>query len=184
MGPVRYMTMLRYESKHKSLKEISKRANNFKNITKTISYRHQAELVYNGYTYIDNLDCGKVSEIDTPLPKILLTSRFEKMYEVQWYKINNFKYRQSLAILIKNQFFSIERILLLDDKIYFLIQCLKYMDFSIFTHSIVVEKNFSIEATLIEIEKINEKRPYEMKYLNGKYFIFADTLNVTNTMKN
>lgn len=136
MGPIIHMSMMRYEAKHKALKTTAKRGNNYINITKTISMRHQAELVYKGYTYSNEIDCGKISRRDILdfnaqereiVEKIL--EKEEMLCEIQWYQINNFTFRKHLAILHDKQFHEIDRILIVNDKYFFLCINLEFLEF-------------------------------------------------------
>lgn len=190
MGPVRYMATQVFERRHKTLKNLSRRANNFKNITKTLSYRNQAELVYNGFTYIDDLDCGKLSTLNTETldhnELSLITSvpkADETIYEIQYFKLNNFVYREGTAILVENQFCVIERIVVIGVQYYFLCHPLDYLNFHKFTHSLIVDKMSANNARVIDVNDLSHKTPYEVKNLNGNFHIFADTLDVKNAMQ-
>lgn len=46
MGPVRHFWTMRFESKHGYLKDLSKKLKNYKNICKTLAYRHQQEMLF------------------------------------------------------------------------------------------------------------------------------------------
>lgn len=189
MGPPVYMNMLRFEAKHKALKTIAKRGNNYINITKTISVRHQAELIYNGFTYCDEIDCGKITRRNIEdfnlqekeiVSEILLKD--DILCEIQWFKINNFTFKKELAILHEKHFHEIDKILIIDDKYYLLCICLEFKKFDSFTHSLIVEKIVPLKVTLIPFNKLKFVKPYEIKHFDQKLFIFADTLDVEHVM--
>lgn len=190
MGPVRYMASQVFERKHKSLKNLSNKANNFKNITKTISYRHQAEIVYHGHAYTQELDCGKLSVLDLAMlseSEKSAISAFnyetnEPIYEIQHLNCNNFTYRRGLAILYENSFFCIERIFVIGSEYYFLCQLFDYLHFHDFTHSLVVEKNVSENIQIVDFREMREKVPYDVKTLKGRCHILADTLQVKHVI--
>lgn len=190
MGPVAPMSMMKFESAHKSLKTIGKKAGNFKNITKTISYRKEAEFIYNGFTYQNELKFGKMSTIDLTMFSHsdkeainVFVEENEEIVEVDWFKMNGLKYRRGLAMIINGFVYSIENILIINEKCYFLCYRFDSVVFHSFTHSIVVERGAKIEVSVFEFEQLTQKQPYEIKDVNGKYHIFATTLNVTNILK-
>lgn len=147
MGPICHMNMIRYEAKHKALKTIAKRGNNFINITKTISFRNQAELVYRGFTYCDEVDCGRISQFDfsnfNEVESTAFARYFEKneaLYQIQWLKFNNFTFRKYLAVLHEKVFYEIDSILVMSDKYFFLCNTFDFQKFDSFTNSLIVKK--------------------------------------------
>lgn len=153
MGPVIHMSMIRYESKHKSLKNIAKRGNNFINITKTISVRSQAELVFQGFTYCDEIDCGKISRKNLSLFNELeqhvvaqIVENNNILCEIEWFKCNNFTYRRNFAVLFENQFHEINRILVVDDRYYLLCSSFYFEQSDSFTHSLILKKKNSVNT--------------------------------------
>lgn len=190
MGPVAYMSMMSFESEHKSLKTFGRNANNFKNITKTIAYKKEAEFVYNGFTYQNKLSFGKVlatdlasfSDDERAAISPLLEPN-EHPNEVQWFKMNGLTYRRGLAMIIDYCVCSIERILIMNEKCFLYCHRFDSLTFCSFTHSIVVEKGSNTNVKLFEFEKMTKKQLYEIKCVNGKYHIFAATLDVTNVLQ-
>lgn len=188
MGPVVYMSMMRFESKHKSLKNISKTANNFKNITQTISNRNEAQFVYNGFTYKNEFEFGKstkasLTDFDDN-DKIILAPIFnqnETQNEIQWFKMNSITYRRGFAIVIDGSIYSIERILISGENRYLLCYRLNCLTFCSYTHSFLVKKCEETDRKMIELEQLQCKRTYEVKFINGNYHIFASTLDICKT---
>ena len=45
-GPLTHMWCMRYEAKHRFFKQIAKVTGNFKNIAKSLSFRHQRHICY------------------------------------------------------------------------------------------------------------------------------------------
>lgn len=185
MGPIRQMSMMRFEQKHQSLKRIAQKSKNFKNITKTLSYRHQAEIVYKGYTYLDSTECGKINKFDIESVDDQCKNTIRNVIddrnvlEIQWCTLNNFTYRQGNALLHNNTFWLIENILIDDGKYLFVCISLDVIQFEKFTHSIIIERTTSLELEIIELGILKRKKPYGIINLNGNMHIFADTLDVT-----
>lgn len=187
MGPVVFMSMMRFESKHKSLKTLCKKGNNFKNITKTISTRNEAEFIYNGFTYKNEFKFGKNSRVHLTdfdhNDRIILApiaNQIETFSEIQWFKMNDITYRRGRALLIDNFIYSIERILDIDEKCYLLCHPFNLITFCSFTHSIIVEKCEGTNVKIIEFEKLTHKRSFEVKCVNSEYHVFAATLEISN----
>lgn len=183
MGPVCHMSMLRFESKHKSLKNIAKQGNNWINITKTISTRNQAELIFNGFTYCDEIDCGKITTIN--MEKLIeleqealanIADKNELICEVQWLNCNNFTYRKNSAVLHEHFFYEIDRILVVEDKYFLLCSRFHVVEFDNFTHSYILEKFKPSIKLAIFFDDLNLKKPHDIKIFEGKSFIFAETL--------
>lgn len=189
MGPLIFMSMLRFEAKHKVLKTIAKRGNNFINITKTISFRHQAELVYKGFTYCDEIDCGKISrrvisDFGDKEEEIVgnLFENNEIVCEIQWFKLNNYIFRKGFAVLHNKLFHEISRILIVGDKYTLLCNSLEFQKFDSFTHSLNFKKMDPLNHILIAFDELKFEKPYEIKNFENNLFIFADTLDVSQVM--
>lgn len=189
MGPVCHMNMIRHEAKHKDLKNFAKRGNNYINITKTISVRHQSELVYNGFTYCDELDCGKISfipfsqlnEIEKEVMNKFIIEG-EILCGIEWFKCNYLTFRSGMAVLHGKQFHKINRILVLNDKYFFSCDGLEFELFESFTHSLILKKSMPLSQKLIQFDELSTKKPYDIKLIEEKLFIFAETLDVCQAM--
>lgn len=143
------------------MKNIAQRGKNFINITKTLSVQCQAELVFNGFTYCDRIDCGKIFRIDALqltkqeqeiMDEILIEN--EILCGIEWLKCNNFTYRKGCAILHDNSFFEVDRILVLHDKYFFLCSKYQFRQFCSFTNSLIVEKLFNSMQSLIPFNQL------------------------------
>lgn len=187
MGPISYMSMMRFESKRSALKLMGKKANNFKNITKTISTRHQAELAYKGFTFVNNMCSGKLSRCELELVDNaqyieIIKNSFDQnltIMKTKWCTLNNFTYKQQNVIIVYRRFWKIENILIVNQQHYFLCSSVDVISFDSFTHSKVVETQNSPEILLISLEAMDVKQPFNIIYSNGKMHIFADTLEVS-----
>lgn len=189
MGPLCHMNMMRFESKHKSLKNIVMHGKNFINITKTISFRSQAELLYKGFTYCDEIDCGKISRVDISSfdevdQSILSQVLFEgdHLCEIEWFKCNDLTFRKGFAVLHGDFFHRIDRILVANDKYFLFSSRLKFTRFDSFTHSLIIEEITPPIHDLILFDDLNFKKPYEIKFVEKQFFIFAETLDVCRAM--
>lgn len=187
MGPLCHMNMMRFESKHKSLKSIAKRGNNFINITQTISIRSQAELLYKGFTYCDDIDCGKISRIDVTQLEVeselanVLEER-DTVFEIEWYKCNNLTFKKDLVVMHENYFHQIIRIFAVNDKYFLFSVKFRFSEFDSFIHCLIIEKITPSIKKLIPLNDLNFKKPYEIKLIGGKTAIFAENLDVCRAM--
>lgn len=59
MGPVIHMWMMRFESKHKYFTDLAKKTNNFINLTKSLSIRHQAMISASQFICTDKVEKSK-----------------------------------------------------------------------------------------------------------------------------
>lgn len=184
--------MMRFENKHKSLKNIGRKSNNFKNITKTISTRNEAEYIHNGFTYKNEFKSGKISQVnftkfDDDDKEIIapIFNQNETLNEIQWFKVNDITYKKGLVILIDNFIYSIERIFVIDRKFHLFCHRFNSLSFCSFTHSILVEKSrilveksYKTVGNLIDFEQLTHKRSYELKCVEDKYHVYVTTLDV------
>lgn len=137
VGPIKEMSMMRFESKHQDLK---KRANgrNFINLTKSICESHQKYISTIDDTYTNNLSHGVLKEIDTVFEtenNALLDKCMDRNYKVfETIKVeyNGYKYRVGLFVNIGNFLYEIEKILANRSNIYFVLLQYKIAQFDEF----------------------------------------------------
>lgn len=188
MGNLKSMSMMRYESKHKSLKQIAKIGNNFKNITKTMVTMHQQTTITNKESYMDVFSNG----LKTVLPKnfidlneSMLIDRFnlnENLFELKWFSYFEFKYKCGLFIFVDNILCEITRILNQAKDFYFIIKEFKVVSFSKCLNSANIEpKNPSIER-IVQFSELEHKQVYEKKTVNNCYYIIIDSLETQRCM--
>lgn len=108
MGPLVSMSMMRFESKHKTLKEMAHNTNNFINLTKTIAIKHQqiSSLVIDSFR--DKIACGKIIKTDEmylherdDILRKYLDFKHE-IYEAHHLDYNIFTYKTGLLISENN----------------------------------------------------------------------------------
>lgn len=183
VGPLLYMNMTRYESKHKVFKNFSNRTHNFKNINMTLSVKHQELLCKNGFTYVDDIEKGVVVALDKNLTtnhEQLLFDTFgkevENVTQIKWLRINNYEYRKNLLILHNFSLYQIQNILIIDNRFYFL--CIQFyaVSFNSFLNSFKIEE--SSNYILIELCNLENMKTYEIKFIGSDSYIVAETLEL------
>lgn len=63
MGPVIYMSMMRFENKHKYFKNHVKRTNNFMNINRSLALQHQQFICKQENSYKDEITTGSKTHV-------------------------------------------------------------------------------------------------------------------------
>lgn len=96
MGPVIHMNMIRYESKHKTFKEIIHRSPNFQNVCKTLAIRHQQHAVMSAANYHDIISAGRKfflheNDFDEEMNLIRPNQDNESIFETEYFCCNGFK---------------------------------------------------------------------------------------------
>lgn len=119
MGPLISMSTIRYESKHQHLERLIETSRNTVNVTKTITKRHQSQLVFKSNTYLNEIQYGKKVSISQSCEfELSLTSNHssaQKMFSVDWFRWNSYVYRKGLFIY-EWKFAEIEGLYIIDDE--------------------------------------------------------------------
>lgn len=186
VGPVVVnMTTMRYESKHKVFKTFAENTMNFKDINKTLAVKHQEMLCTSGFTYMDNIECGKLKNLSAEYIKNhrqLLDSYtsdgLDDMFETKWFNYNSNHYRNGLLIMHNNSLHEIFDILYLHSEYFFITKQLTFVEFNEFLNSFEIEENKFVEYDLIDFSKLMNKKSYEVKSIDKNKYVIADTLEL------
>lgn len=182
-GPLIHMNMIHYERKHKVFKDFANATHNFKNINKTLSTKHQQSMCAKGFTYVDDIQNGVISQLDDDFVlkygAILEVSSVEciKVKTTKWLSINNYKYREHSLILHEHFLYGIRNILMDDDgRFFFLCQQFDVISFDPFLNSFKIEKKSS--NALIEYSKLKNKKTYQVIFNGKDQYIIIETLEL------
>lgn len=186
MGPLNTMSMMRFESKHKTLKEFARGNNNFMDITKTLALKHQQMISLVNSSYTDTFTNGKLTKVNDMFPKdyVELLRKYidwdEDIYETNWLQHNIFNYREGLLIFTQNNLLEIQKIIINNFNYYFV--CVQYdiIEYNKFLNSIRIQKRQQICHSVVKFSSLDNKTVYEKQILDGEYYIILDTLDLKN----
>lgn len=180
MGPLKQMSMIRFESKHKTLKNYVKRTNNFRNINKSLAIKHQQIMSRCKNTYDQKISSGKKTKTVniSVLGNITEISDNDVIYEIKWLQYNSFRFRPGLLILHRKLLYEIEKLMIVNDEYYVL--CFQYesVNFDTFLNGLKVNKLEPKKFAFNKFDSLEKKILYEKKKLNGDLYVTADTLDL------
>lgn len=186
MGPLVAMSMKRFESKHKTLKEFATNTNNFVNLTKTLAIKHQQMMSMSDGNYTDNFISGKlkkVSDVFQSNHADLMREYFDldkDIYETKSLEYNMFKYREGLFISENNFIFEIQKIIVCDSEYYFVCAQFEFVAIDSFLNSIKIEKRQPSIYAVIKFNSLSNKNVFEKQILNEEYYIVLKTMDLKN----
>lgn len=186
MGPLLPMSMMRFESKHKYFKDNIRRSNNFININRSLTLKHQEFMSKQENGYEDEMTTGAkkiLCETFTHDHAHIFASEITHKsiaFEVKWLRYNGIMFKQGLMILNASVVFEIIKILCIDN-IYNLF-CNKYDNYGLdkYSNSLEIKQCFPITCRLIKFKELEHGKIYEKKKCMGKCYIIADTLALKN----
>lgn len=191
MGPLIFMSTMRYESKHQNLKELIKTSRNFMNVTHTITKYHQAQLTFKSDTYSNDSKHGKkipYHKIESKINacvKTFISNNFstqDELFFVDWFSLNTYIYRKGLFVIHNQKFVQIEDLFIYNNE-----KCIvgtewDCIEFDDFLNSLQIAKSELDEIVFIKFKELKQKQLFEIKSIDHKYFIIADTLLVKQVM--
>lgn len=182
MGPLLEMRLLRFEGKHKELKAIANKSNNFININKTIAVRHQERKCMNMNVCHDSIFHSKKLNVKTVFLKTILPDIpsifFQNTFEIKSLFLNSYKYEQKSVFIYDHFLYEIEIILTVNSKYYFIARKVNIFGLDDYSQSLKVEVSALNTNELIEFEKITHKKPYAVKHIADESFIIFDNVDI------
>lgn len=185
MGPLKPMSMMRYEGFHKVLKEYANQSRNFTNITKTITEKNQQHICEAKDVYTDHMcHSKKTNKIESQIVfdhTVLFEEHNifdDEIYETQWMQCNSFDYRKRDHVFWQNTLFEIQNVLIHRSEYYFLCIQFEFLQYDEFLNSIAIKKCAPVCFRLIKFSSLKNKFPYETKKLDGRLYIILETLDL------
>ena len=188
MGPPIHMSMIRFESKHKHLKDLVKQNNNFQNILLSIAMKHQEKLVAVKNSFQDKSETGaqkKVNNVDFLKFKNIPQFQFADSSTIKttkWFLFNGYRYKQGILISYNNFLNEIRDILLVHDEIYFVCVQHEIVEFNTFLNSFQIRQRETDPLTLVQFYALKNKKPYSKKNLDNHIFVLAETLDLRSSI--
>lgn len=187
MGALIQFSMKRYEAKHKEVKKCIGDSNNFKNLTKTITERHQQMMALKTQTYTDEFRRSAVVKLLDPefivLQKALLEEKIDfglDVNEVKFLDYNSFRYSKGFFVVSGNFLHRIEKVLINGSEHYFFCRRFAFEKFDSFLNSIKIKKFEPDLFEVIKFSSMESKNTYEATIFNSEYHIILKTLDLKN----
>lgn len=183
IGPLKYMSSMRFEAKHKQLKQIANAITSRQNPPYTLSIKHQLKLNYRfmlNEGFEKHVEWGKIlhdnlTNIDcyNNFRSILPVASFDNYKCVSWVKVLGTLYKPKMVIVInKNNciFGSIQYILRNElCKIFFLYKEVQAIEFS--THLYAYEVTETDSWKFISHSKLETYKACNIHSIGGKNYI-------------
>ena len=174
IGPLIHMWSMRFEAKHKVFKNTLK---NFKNITKSLAKKHQMAIGYHWETSpLNHVEYGPLKSfyVDNEVGDLFTQAMHgavpNDIFYTNWVTICGTEYRTGLVVCSKIEcempvFCKIQKVLLVDSVIYFLVSKLEVDHFSEHFHAyLVFERD---EKEVIKAESLVMYKPYDLQNAYG-----------------
>lgn len=190
MGPLENLQMMRGDAKHQPFTQYAKRCKNYRNISKTLSIKHQeilaAKWSYN--TFTDRIDSSKkMQKVDKGNGKWIdelkiHTALFydyfgtDQVMHLNHLNVNSFIFRNGLFVIFANTMHRIDAILKCNNS--FVLLCTKFETVKFFKFANCFEISKTKEILFIKYDELECKKTYEARLLNDQLQIIAENVNM------
>lgn len=164
VGPVVFMSTIRYEAKHQVFKNMIQNTKNFRNINKSLALKHQRNICVQGVSLKDEIKSTKLkSTHDEIFTHGDSTSPLEKLMETDSLSFNSYEYRNGFLFIHESKLYQIQKIYCVGDKYIFSCKQYQVLSFDNFLNSFQVEKANGSDIILINFIDVKNKISYETK---------------------
>lgn len=177
IGPLRIHSTIRFEAKHQQFKQFAKNNKNFKDLTKTLAFKHQNQI----RRAVRNFDIvEKVSFSGKETYNGDLAGRYGMDHQLKYVLIDDRKFERGLFILHDYFVFEIVLVLKKDGDSNCLLYCKKYeiRQFNEFLCSYNIEEFVPQVFTVVHYEQFKSYELYEKSVIGRDFFIFAKNLEI------
>lgn len=168
VGPLLYLWSMRFEAKHKMLKDNFK---NFKNIKKSLAKKHRMAIAFHWETFpLQTKEHGPIKSLDVnsmvTLVNFHLLERSKEVFSTSWVKVDGIEYKSGLVIwtgMNDNMpvFCEICDVLLVEDCVLFLITRLETETFDEHHHAFRVFR--CDDKCLLKMSELKSPKPFDIQ---------------------
>lgn len=182
VGPLVHNSSLRFEMKHKQLKDTIKNSCNFQNVAMSIANRMQLQSTLQE-CYIDSKKHSVPRRIDEFFFQHFgyLIKDFEDtddLRSVKNLKLNSNYYDCGLVLKYKQNFEDIRKILIFKGDYYFVCARYIYARFDSFLNSIEIKEAIPNHYSLLKHSELEFKKTHQKIKLNSSFFVLVNSLEV------
>lgn len=167
IGPLLHMWSMRFEAKHKLLKDNFK---NFKNITKSLAKKHQMAIAYHWETFsLKTQEYGPIKSCVVDKVGVLnmhLLEMSKEVFSTSWVRVDGIEYKSGLVVWFGMEeniplFCEISEVLLLDNSVIFLTTKLLTETFDEHCHAFRVSR--CEERCLLKLSDLKHPKPFDIQ---------------------
>lgn len=183
-GPIKMFWMMRMDAKHKFFTNWIAKQKNHKNITQTLSNKHQEIMLSNCDSYKDKIVKQKNHKV---LVDIELISKIEAevqstsdWHPINFFRFNGIEYRIGFLIIENNKFFEIKNIISNDNcTFHFICSPIEVENFNPFCNSFEIKRcEVPSDHQIIPLGRLLNKNTYEIVYYKRQCFVKIETLDL------
>lgn len=183
MGPIKFLSTIRFESKHQQLKKLINKSRNFINITKTMAQKHQAQMQFKTNTYTDAIVHGKKKLLSKEVD-LDYFQQVQTVFEIKWFKINSYRYAKGIFIQYGGHLYIIERCFVRSSETAneFYLSCHKaeIIGMNAFFNSLMIKKIDESNEQTLEYSKLKIRNVYEPRYIRSEIHIISDDISLNH----
>lgn len=180
MGPLIHLIMTRFEAKHQQIKRLLGDNRNFRNINKTLAWKHQRLASFTEFAYKDEIQTNKVTPVVSKfLDKIKMELDInEHVCETEYLRVNIYEYMPNLLFIYESCPYQIKKILLIkNDFVLFAKKC-KVGAFNSFLNCFEIDLIESTNDAFIYINDLSNKKTFDLYNISGKNYIMSATIDL------
>lgn len=190
MSPLFDMCMIRFEAKHKYFKQLAKVNNNFINLPKTLSKRHQEDVLHAKSIVHEQLDSTKATlvkkndffEFKNIFPE--KCCNMDHMYETKTLHLNTIKYKKGLYVAFEDNVYEIKKIVIINEMYFFWCIIMEIDTFDTYSNSLKIRyKNSPQINQIIGLKDLIHKKSYESMSIDSELFLIPNDLFLRNISK-
>lgn len=177
MGPLIYLSMMRYEAKHQQIKRLLGEDRNFQNINKTLANKHQKMMWYSKFTYKDDIETAKIE------PATATECNHSQLNQDDLRKtkrafINNYEYMPGLLFIHKSFLYQIKNVLIAEENYILIGKTCKVKNFNTFLNCFEIELDESSIEISVNVNDLSIKKTFEKKIVDQKMYTMAAIIDL------
>lgn len=184
VGPLKHLSMMRYESKHRQFTDMAKETRCFINIAKSLAHTHQERLFFSGPALENNIQASSSSYPDASFRQqyeTLLRSgdiSIENLMILKFLHFNGSKYQPELFVIKDEKLFQIIHVLQTGQRYSLLCQRFEVINYTKSLNSVEIKRSTDQAILIMRLAEILNDKSYHSFKHDQKLYLIAENLSV------
>lgn len=186
MGPLIHMSMMRYEATHQKLKRLVSENQNFRNINKTLAYKHQRAMANIGHAYTDDIEmtvprsvCSEfISQCRTLFDQNGLSA--DSIRETSRLVVNQHVYSADMLFIYDLCVYQIQKVLLKTptNEVFLCGKKFEIVGLDKFLNALQIRPKEPTIQILVNLDLLSNKKTFDIQCVDDDQFIISATIDL------
>lgn len=178
MGPIIYLSMMRFEAKHQQIKRLLGAILSFRNINKSLAIKHQRSIIQTQFIYKDDIETARIERVNSLTPNNQLLLDMDDLHQTKWVRINSYEYMLGLFFIHNWLIYEIDEIFVIKNKFILVGEPYIIKEYNEIINGFEIQEKENTTNISVFVNELSNEKTYEKKTINQKTYLIGVTIDL------